>query len=34
MAFDLGGFSSLAARSYGGADSSPTSPVFNCDAEL
>jgi len=34
MAFDLAGFSSLAARSYGGADSNPTIPVFNCDAEL
>ena len=33
MAFDLGGFSSLADRSFGGADNQ-TDPVFNCDAEL
>jgi hypothetical protein len=34
MAFDLAGFSSLAARSFGGADGGPTTPVFHCDAEL
>jgi len=33
IAFDLGGFSSLADRSFGGADNQ-TDPVFNCDAEL
>jgi len=34
MAFDLAGFSSLAARSFGGADAGATTPVFHCDAEL
>jgi len=34
MSFDLAGFSSLAARSFGGADAGPTTPVFHCDAEL
>ena len=33
MAFDLAGFSSLADRSYGGADNQ-NDPVFHCDAEL
>ena len=34
MAFDIDGFTSLADRSYGGADSHGNGPVFNCDAEL
>jgi hypothetical protein len=34
MAFDLGGFSSLADRSYGGADAYATTAVFHVDAEL
>jgi len=34
MAFDIAGFSNLADRSYGGADSHGNGAVFNCDAEL